>query len=128
MLPPSIRPLGLGLGILMIVSPLAPAQGETKNVLMIAGKPSHRYGAHEHFAGLKILQEALQKSVDNIWVDVVKGWPEDETLVRQADSIVIYCDGGRRHLAIEHLDALRKKLKTGCGLACLHYAVEMMPG
>lgn len=61
-------------------------------------------------------------------VQVVRGWPEDDALVAKADTIVIYSDGGGRHLAIPHLDRLRSKLAEGCGLVCLHYAVEMVPG
>jgi putative membrane-bound dehydrogenase-like protein len=99
-----------------------------KSVLMIAGDPSHGYGSHEHYAGLKILEQALLASNDQLTVHVVKGWPADAALVEQADSIVIYCDGGGRHLAIPHLDTIRHKLSKGCGLVCIHYAVEMVPG
>ena len=98
-----------------------------KNILMIAGNPSHGYGAHEHYAGLKVLQEAIEASSDNVDITVVKGWPDDDKLAA-ADSIVIYSDGGRRHVAMAHRDALRKKLDEGCGLVCIHYAVEMLPG
>ena len=107
---------------------VALAQAAKKNILMIAGKPSHGYGSHEHFAGLKILEQSINASTDNAAITVVKGWPDNKSLVDQADSIVIYCDGGKRHLAIEHLDTLQAKLSKGCGLVCIHYAVEMVPG
>ncbi len=84
--------------------------------------------AHEHYAGLKILEESIKASDPNVEVQVVRGWPEDDALVAKADTIVIYSDGGGRHLAIPHLDRLRSKLAEGCGLVCLHYAVEMVPG
>lgn len=106
----------------------AVGQPAENRILMIAGKPSHGYGSHEHYAGLKILEQAVNASTDRVKVDVVRGWPENESLVDQADSIVIYCDGGKRHLAIEHLDTLTTKLAKGCGLVCIHYAVEMVPG
>ena len=98
-----------------------------QNILMIAGNPSHGYGSHEHYAGLKVLQEAIEASSDNVEVTVVKGWP-DEQKIAAADSIVIYSDGGKRHVAMPHRDALRKRLADGCGFACIHYAVEMVPG
>ena len=98
-----------------------------QNILMIAGNPSHGYGSHEHYAGLKVLQEAIEASSDNVEVTVVKGWP-DEQKIAAADSIVIYSDGGKRHVAMPHRDALRKRLEDGCGFACIHYAVEMVPG
>lgn len=101
---------------------------EPKQVLAIAGKPSHGYGAHEHYAGLKVLEESLEASTDGVEMTVVRGWPDDESLIASADSIVIYCDGGGRHEAIPHLETLREKMNDGCGLVCLHYAVETVPG
>ncbi len=103
------------------------AVAETKNILMMAGNPSHRYGAHEHYAGLKILEESINASSDDVKVTVVRGWPENTKLVDEADSIVIYCDGGGRHLAMKYRDKLKEKLAKGCGLVCIHYAVEMLP-
>jgi putative membrane-bound dehydrogenase-like protein len=97
-------------------------------ILLIAGAPSHGYGSHEHYAGLKILEESLLSSQSGIEVTTVRGWPKDDALIETANSIVIYCDGGGRHLAIPHLDRLAKKLSQGCGLVCIHYAVEMTPG
>lgn len=101
---------------------------DTKQILMIAGKRSHNYGAHEHYAGLRILKESIEEATDGCKVTVTRGWPDDEALVEAADTIVIYCDGGRRHLAIPKRDALAKKMADGCGLVCLHYAVEVPLG
>ena len=98
-----------------------------KVILMVAGPRSHRYGAHEHFAGLRILQDAIERSSQRCKVKVVRQWPTEEQ-IQSADSIVIYCDGGRRHIAMDHRDQLRKRLAKGCGLVCIHYAVEMVPG
>ncbi len=113
---------------LLIPASFLLGQDAKKKVLMIAGRPSHGYGAHEHYAGLKILAEAIESSTDKIDVTVVKGWPEDASLIEQADSIVIYSDGGGGHPAIKHLDQLKQKMTTGCGFVCIHYAVEMVPG
>ncbi len=118
--------LSVTLSLLVCAATLQAA--EPKKILMMAGKPSHGYGSHEHFAGLKILEESLKASADNLDVSVVRGWPDDESLVDAADTIVIYCDGGGGHLAIPHLDKLRQRMNAGCGLVCLHYAVEMVPG
>lgn len=108
---------------------LTPAQNTAKRkILMMAGNPSHGYGAHEHYAGLKILQESIEASSAAVDVTVIKGWPEDESIVDEADAIVIYCDGGKRHLAMNHRAKLREVLNKGCGFVCIHYAVEMVPG
>ncbi len=97
-------------------------------ILMIAGPPSHGFGAHEHYAGLKVLEESLEASSPEIEATVVRGWPEDPELIERADSIVIYADGGGRHVAMDHRETLREKLATGAGFVCIHYAVEMVPG
>ena len=97
-------------------------------ILMIAGPPSHGYGAHEHYAGLKVLEEAVESSADDVQATVVRGWPEDNAVIDRADSIVLFCDGGGGHLAMNRRDVLRERLADGCGFACIHYAVEMVPG
>lgn len=103
------------------------ADSESKQILLVAGSKSHGYGAHEHFAGLRILQDAIEKSSDQAKVTIVRGWPSDDQ-IDAADTIVIYCDGGQRHVAMDHRDQLRQRLADGCGLVCLHYAVELIPG
>lgn len=104
------------------------ADSDSRQILMIAGGPSHGYGAHEHYAGLKLLQQSIHASTDSAQVTVVRGWPEDASLIEAADSIVIYADGGGRHPALPHRDLLRRKLADGCGFVCLHYAVEVPKG
>lgn len=99
-----------------------------KTVLMIAGKPSHGFGAHEHYAGLRILAETLQSADSKLDLKVVRGWPEDASLIDSADSIIIFSDGGGGHPAIPHLEQLSKKLDQGCGFVCIHYAVEVPKG
>lgn len=106
-------------------SPVANA-AEPVRIVFLAGTPSHGYGAHEHLAGSRILAEAIAKSADGIVCDVIGGgWPEDESVLDHADTIVMYCDGGGRHPAIKHLDALAKHMKRGAGFCCLHYGVEV---
>jgi hypothetical protein len=95
-------------------------------VLLIAGKPSHAPGHHEHNAGVQLLAKCLKENASHS-VDVsftLNGeWPADASLA-QADTILIYSDGGSGHPALGHLDQLAEKMKKGCGFVCLHYAVE----
>jgi len=115
--------------IAILALSIAGANGEEpKQILMIAGKPSHGYGSHEHYAGLKLLAETLESSGLNVKATVTRGWPEDETLLAKADSIVIYSDGGGGHLALPHRDTLKRLLSKGKGFVCLHYATEVPKG
>jgi type 1 glutamine amidotransferase len=104
------------------------AEGAKKNVLMIAGRPSHGPGEHEHNAGIQLLAKCLgQGAADRVEVKFHLGgeWPSAEELAK-ADTVVIYSDGGGGHPALqaERLAQLDKEMKRGCGFVCLHYAVE----
>lgn len=102
---------------------------ETKKVVLIAGRPSHGYGAHEHKAGCMLLADAINNSGLSIEAEVVTGgWPKDESILDDADSIVIYADGGGGHPFNQHLDKLDSLMKKGTGLVCIHYGVEVPKG
>ncbi len=99
---------------------------EKKTIVLIAGRPSHDYGSHEHYAGSKILAEVIEKTNPDVQCKVIRnGWPEDDSILDSADAIVIYADGGGGHPALPHLDKLRKEIERGVGFVCLHYAVEV---
>ncbi len=103
-----------------------PAQ---KKVVLIAGKPSHGYGAHEHKAGCMLLAEKLNASGLPIQATVVTGgWPEDDSVLDDADAIVIYADGGGRHPFNPHLGRVRQLASRGIGIVALHYGVEVPKG
>lgn len=100
-----------------------------KKVVLIAGTKSHGYGSHEHKAGCMLLADALNKSGLPIQATVTtQGWPEDDSILDDADSIVIYCDGGGRHPFNKHLDRLKQLTARGVGIVCIHYGVETVKG
>lgn len=93
---------------------------------MIAGKPSHGPGEHEHRAGLLLFQKCLA-GFPGIQVEVYSnGWPANSDALQGAAAVVIYSDGGEGHPALQddHLQQLGALMKQGVGLACIHYAVE----
>ena len=106
-----------------------------KKIVLIAGKPSHGPGAHEHRAGCLLLQKCLA-GFPGVKVFVYDGgWPtkqvagqtvDNDAVLEDADAIVIYSDGGVKHPALggEHLATLGRQIKRGAGLGALHYAVE----
>jgi type 1 glutamine amidotransferase len=104
------------------------AAATKKSIVMIAGRPSHGPGEHEHNAGIQLLAKCLKQGLkDQVDVKVhLNGeWPGAEEL-DNADTIVIYCDGGGGHVALQkdRLAQLEEEMKRGCGFVCLHYAVE----
>src|SRR6478735_8755556 len=101
---------------------------DKKTVLMIAGKPSHGPGEHEHNAGVQLLAKCLQQgAADRVQVitKLNADWPSPEEMA-EASTILIYSDGGGGHPAVQgdRLQQLDKEMKRGCGFVCLHYAVE----
>jgi type 1 glutamine amidotransferase len=110
-----------------------------KQIVLIAGKPSHPPGMHEFRAGCLLFQKALA-SFPGVNVQVYfNGWPtktvdgqvvDDNAALDKADAVLIYSDGGRGNPAIQGdrikvIDALAAK---GVGIGFAHYAVEVPTG
>lgn len=109
-----------------IAQQAAPAAPAKKKVVFVAGKPSHAYGAHEHNAGCQLLAKELQAAMPNVTCDVhLNGWPADAKFAEGADCLVMYCDGGARHMVNEHLEQVDAWARQGMGIACIHYGVEV---
>ena len=102
-----------------------------KKALLLAGTPSHGFGAHDHLAGCSLLAKLLNASGLPIEAAVhslkTDGWPSDEKLAA-ADTIVIYSDGGQHHPFNAHLDQLNALAAKGKGIVCIHYGVETTAG
>jgi type 1 glutamine amidotransferase len=118
-----------------LVSPRAALSGDgasgqaVRKVIFLPGGPSHGHGAHEHFAGCKILADALNQNVDGLKAEVVKGgWPADVSLLNDAAALVVYCDGAEGHMLHKNRDAVDSLLHRGVGLVCIHFAVEVPQG
>jgi type 1 glutamine amidotransferase len=124
----------LGTLLLLLALPLG-AWAADKKIALIAGKPSHGPGAHEHRAGCLLFQKCLAGFPGVKVVVYDGGWPtkqvngqpvDDSAALDDAAAIVIYSDGGVKHPALEgdRLAALSRQVKRGAGLGCIHYAVE----
>jgi type 1 glutamine amidotransferase len=98
-----------------------------KKIVMVAGTPSHGRGAHEFNAGTKLLQKCLDHVDGVVAASYYNGWPADPTAFDNADSILLYMDGGSGHPVIQRnrLTEIDQLMKRGVGLCCAHYAVEV---
>ncbi len=122
-----ILPVLVCLGIVVRLSAALAEEPKTQ-ILLVAGAPSHGFGAHEHYAGCRLLAQTLKDSGLPVAVDVVRSWPQDTKLIESADSLVLYCDGGVRHLALAHVPEIQTQIDRGMGFVCIHYAVEVPEG
>jgi hypothetical protein len=118
------------LRIAALLSLAALCPGADKEILLIAGAPSHPSGQHEHNAGVLLLQK---------WLSSMKGvhastslngaWPESGVLER-AHAIFFFFDGSGSHLVFktpERTEAVAKAAARGAGLMFYHYATEPPP-
>lgn len=118
------RPTLLFVALLMLA--LLPGRAADRKVLLIAGPPSHGPGQHEHNAGVQLLQHCL-RGVPGLHTDVaLNGWPARPEAFEGVDAIVIYADGGPKHVALadDHLQRIGTAAARGAGIGFLHYAVE----
>jgi type 1 glutamine amidotransferase len=101
-----------------------------KTAILLAGRKSHGFGAHDHLAGCSLLAKLLNASglveakVHSLEQD---GWPKPEVLA-SANTIVIYSDGGGGHPFNAHLEELSALTAKGTGIVCIHYGVEVPKG
>jgi type 1 glutamine amidotransferase len=98
-----------------------------KKITMVAGTPSHGPGDHEFNAGTLLLEKCLDKLPGVQAAAYLNGWPADPTAFDNADTIMLYMDGGGGHPLIQRtrLTEIDQLMKKGVGLVCAHYAVEV---
>ncbi|MBM3825036.1 MAG: ThuA domain-containing protein [Verrucomicrobia bacterium] len=103
------------------------AAGAPRKLVLIAGKASHGPGLHEFRAG-NILLEKRMRGVPGLRVELhEQGWVRDEATLADADAVVIFCDGGKNHPAIQdgRIALLEKLVQRGAGIGMMHFGVEV---
>lgn len=100
------------------------ADENTKHILFIAGEPSHGWNKHEFPAGCELLAKCFEECGLNVQAHVSLGWPKDESIIRKANTIVLYSDGNELHVAHGKEKLLLESFANGSGIAILHYALE----
>jgi len=121
---------GLLVGVCLIAGAEALFADGPKNLVIVAGRPSHPPRMHEFNAGSKLLEKCLKDCPLVKTTVVTGGWTEDESVFESADAIVFYMDGGGNHELVKQ-DGRRLKLaeewvKKGVGIGCMHYGVEVI--
>ncbi|MEM6885532.1 MAG: family 16 glycoside hydrolase [Verrucomicrobiota bacterium] len=111
----------------VLLRKLQPA--DKKEILFMAGKKSHGYNAHEHNAGCMLLARCLNESGEDVMAQVITegAWPQPWQGYSKPDTVVMYCDGYKRHMAKDHQDKIQQLSDQGVGVACLHFGVEVDP-
>src|SRR5437764_7533180 len=109
-----------------VASVLMTAAGADKQVMLIASKPSHPPGQHEHNADVLLLAKWLSGTPGLQATTALNGeWPAD-TAFEKADAVFMYCDGSDGHLAFQddRAKTISQAVARGAGLMFYHYATE----
>jgi hypothetical protein len=106
------------------------AAAAPKQILLVAGKPSHPSRMHEFRAGCLLLKSCLDQAPGVKVTVATNGWPADAVAFDGVDAVLIYADGGGGHPAIqlERLQFIDGLAARGVGLGFAHYGVEVPKG
>ncbi|WP_291695601.1 ThuA domain-containing protein [Bradyrhizobium sp.] len=96
----------------------------TKEVVFIAGAPSHGFMAHDYLAGSKLLADRINAVPGFSATVYYDEWPAREKL-DDASAIILYTDGADAHPALPHKSELAELSRSGVGIGMLHFAVEV---
>lgn len=107
--------------------------GEKKKILIIRGASTHGKDSHNNDEVGRLIQDKLEASqyAGSLEVQTSFNYPQDLSLVENADLIIISSDGGAKHVLgnkkdptkhMKHLDGVLKKNKTG--LIVIHWATD----
>lgn len=119
-------------GTLMFSAPAnaEPANAESKKIVLMAGKPSHPPRMHEFNAGVQLMEKCLRNEEQADVHVVLNGWPDDESILEDADAIIFFMDGGKRHEIVQEdgrrLELIDRLAKKGVGLGFMHFGVEVV--
>ncbi len=105
--------------------------GASTKALLIAGPlDDHPSGTHEYENNVLVLKHCLdQASSRNIQATVSLGWPTNDAVFDEADTIVLTSGGSDRKetdhplYVSNHLAQLEKQMNRGCGLVMFHWSV-----
>ena len=104
--------------------------------MLIAGPADgHPKGTHEYVATVRLLGECLEESANvkranpaGLALRVCPLWPEEDSVLDSADTIVLVTSGSDRietsHplLVDQRIDQIEKQMARGCGLVAIHYS------
>lgn len=104
-----------------------PSASSSKRLVLVAGRPSHGRGSHEHNAGVRIFERCLADVPGLEVIAHYNGWPEEPGAFDGADGILLYLDGGKNHpiLRGDRLQEMQDLMDKGVGLAAFHWATEV---
>ncbi len=101
------------------------AEESAKKIVFIPGPQSHGWSGHAYTADCKLLAQILNENEPSVEAMVVEGgWPNDLSVLKDADAIVIACDGNNLIGPESNWKALDGIARKGVGIVFMHYALD----
>ncbi len=132
---PLRRWLGLTLVLVACCLGMQTANGQKNDlnrkskIVLVAGETAKvdKVGHHDYIAGCKCL-EAMLRQTDGIEVvQVLDGWPADESVFEGAGSVVFYTDGGGKQAFLsspKRIERVQSLVDGKVGIVMIHQAVD----
>lgn len=120
----------LAVSLLMLLSSDSLAQqSHNKKILLIAGPKSHPAMMHEYIKSVRLLKVMLDE-VEGVEAEIVyNGWPEDESILDDADAVMTLSDGQDGHLGrlvpfMEpgRMEKMAELMAKGVGFIAFHFS------
>ena len=98
----------------------------TREVLLIAGPPSHGPLEHEQNAAAILFARILNTLPEMHATVSLNGWPRNPELMRKAAAIWVFCNGANSHLVAQDNNAteMQAAARRGAGIMFYHFATE----
>jgi len=103
-----------------------------KKIVLITGEKSHPATLHEYIKNVRLLKTMLDNSGNVYGIEtsiVYHGWPEDISILEEADLMVFISDGrdGPGGVVVpfmtdERMAFMKKQMERGCGLMTFHFS------
>jgi hypothetical protein len=106
------------------------ADAKLTKIVLIAGTPSNKTGQHEYFAGCAIMMDLLKQTKGVHVVMARDGWPKDESIFKNAKTVVYYGDGGGKQPFLEPAKwkVIEGLMAEKAGLVLMHQGVDFPLG
>lgn len=97
------------------------AESATK-VLFVGKEPDHAFGTHMYLHTGGVLAKCMELN-DGVETVVVSGWPQDDRVLEDVDTVVVYANPAAELLLDSpHRDQFAKLMHDGVGLVTIHWA------
>jgi Trehalose utilisation len=132
---PLRRWFGLALVLLSLSSNPQSISGQTADaagnckIVLVAGETAKvdKVGHHDYIAGCKCLEAMLRQTERVTTIQVLEGWPTDESVFEGARAVVFYTDGGGKQAFLstpQRIEKVQSLVDAKVGIVMIHQAVD----